>query len=49
MAVVFRQEVRTTNSLLTTTELDAIGTDDWNLVGIIQQDQSVVYVFSKTS
>jgi len=47
MVVAYMQEVRTTDSLMTVTELDALGASDWQLISVIQNDRSVIYIFSK--
>ena len=47
MVVEYNVETRTTTSLLTEAELTVLGTSNWNLVGVIQDGLSVIYIFSK--
>jgi hypothetical protein len=47
MVVFYNVETRTTNNLLTEAELTTLGVSDWNLVSVIQEGLSVIYIFSK--
>jgi hypothetical protein len=47
MVVTYQVETRTTDNLLTQSELNTLGASDWNLVSVIQEDRSVIYIFSK--
>ena len=47
MVVEYKVETRSSQRLLTEAELTTLGLSDWNLVAIIQQDLSVIYIFSK--
>ena len=47
MAIEYNVETRTTQNLLTEAELTAIGVSDWDLVQIIQDGLSVIYIFKK--
>jgi len=47
MAVEYNVETRTTCTLMTEAELTALGVSNWNLVSVIQDGLSVIYIFSK--
>jgi len=47
MVVQYLVQTKTTNDLLTQAELTTLGVSDWNLVSVIQEGLSVIYIFSK--
>ena len=47
MVVLYNVETRTTQNLLTEAELTVLGAADWELVEIIQEGLSVIYIFKK--
>ena len=47
MALTYDVVTRTTQDLMTAAELTVKGDDSWELVGIIQNDLTVIYIFKK--
>ena len=47
MVVQYLVETRTTNALLTQSDLTTLGVSDWELVTVIQEGLSVIYIFKK--
>ena len=47
MVVLYNVETRTTQQLLTEAELTVLGAADWELIQIIHNNQSVIYIFKK--
>ena len=47
MAIQYKVETRTTQSLLTEAELTALGLLNWELVQVIQEGLSVIYIFKQ--
>ena len=47
MVVQYLVQTKTTNDLLTQAELTTLGVSDWNLVSVIQEGLSVIYIFRK--
>lgn len=47
MVVQYLVQTKTTTDLLTQSDLTTLGISDWELVTVIQEGLSVIYIFKK--